>query len=130
METGQGGQHEIRMGSVCSGCDVCGSTRDGDSVQLQHDARVAIDADAIRQVRRRRHVAMTTRILRRSAIYTAVACAGVTGAIGLMHLPVARPLLAKLEVLRPVNRVSPEKVERMQGHAVAALMGDVVAPLA
>jgi hypothetical protein len=55
------------------------------------------------------------------------AAAAALAAVGLLHLPWARPLLARLGGC-PASRVSPAQVERAQGRAWASLRGAGAAP--
>lgn len=67
-------------------------------------------------------------LTRRTAAWSLGATGTAVALIGVLHLPIARPLLATLGALCPVNNVSPSLVEHMQGVAVAALRGSVPAP--
>jgi hypothetical protein len=71
---------------------------------------------------------MHIRITRRRVMSVVLSTTGLLALVAVLHLPVARPLLAQFGVLCPVNNVSASQVERMQGAAFAALRGSDVAP--
>jgi len=67
-------------------------------------------------------------LLARSLAFAAGSTVAVVAFIGLLHMPVARPLLMSLEAWCPVLNVPATQVEAMQAAAAGALMGTEPAP--
>jgi hypothetical protein len=68
------------------------------------------------------------RPVRRLLAATGLALGGLVVLVGLLHLPVARPLLARLGALCPVRTVSAAEVDAARGPALVALRGEAAAP--
>ena len=64
---------------------------------------------------------------RRLLAVAGLALGGLVVLGGLLHLPVARPLLARLGALCPVRTVSAAEVDAVRGPALAALRGEAKA---
>lgn len=60
--------------------------------------------------------------------YALSSAVGATALVGVLHLPVATPVLRLFAGLCPVNNVSADVVERMQASAAASLRGSVQVP--
>jgi hypothetical protein len=71
---------------------------------------------------------MTRRVVWRSVRWTAGAGVAITAAIGALHLPAARPLLARLGVACPAGTVTAEQVQAARRPALDALRGTKAAP--
>lgn len=66
---------------------------------------------------------------RRWLVRTAGSVAAIVLGIGALHLPIARPLLAKLEVFCPVSGVTANQVEALQSRAARSMAGKGNSPI-